>query len=67
MIQRKYTLPRHTNLAKNGARTGAFFVDLAIALALTLLFVFALFRPVIKSKVDAYQAIIREESLASSL
>ena len=67
MIQRKYTLPRHTNLAKNGARTGAFFVDLAIALALTLLFVFALFRPVFKSKVDAYQAVIREESLASSL
>ena len=67
MIQRKYTLPRHTNLAKNGARTGAFFVDLAIALALTLLFVFALFRPVFKGKVDGYQATIRKESVTSGL
>ena len=67
MMQRKYTLPRHTNLAKNGARTGAFFVDLAIALALTLLFVFALFRPVFNKKVTGYKTIIQEESLASGL
>lgn len=67
MRQRKYTLPRHTNLAKNGARTGAFFVDLAIALGLTLLFVFALFKPVFKNKVNHYQSIIKEENLASGL
>ena len=67
MRQRKYTLPRHTNLAKNGARTGAFFVDLAIALGLTLLFVFALFKPVFRNKVNHYQSIIKEENLASGL
>ena len=67
MVTRKYTLPRHTNLAKNGARTGAFFIDLAIALALTILFVFALFKPVFRNKVKGYQQIIKEESVASYL
>ena len=67
MRQRKYTLPRHTNLAKNGARTGAFLIDLAITLAVTLLFVFAMFRPIFKNKVNGYQATIKEESISSGL
>ena len=67
MRTRKYTLPRHTNLAKNGTRTGAFFIDLAIALAVTLLFVFALFRPVFKGKVNGYLQTIEDESVASGL
>ncbi len=67
MITRKYTLPRHTILAKNGARTGAFFIDLALTLALTLLFVFALFRPIFKNKVNGYLDFIAEESVASGL
>ena len=67
MVTRKYTLPRHTILAKNGARTGAFFIDLALTLALTLLFVFALFRPIFKNKVNGYLDFIAEESVASGL
>ena len=38
---KKYTLPRHTNLASQGLRITAAIVDFAIALALTLLFYFA--------------------------
>ena len=41
MALRKYTLPRHTNLASQGLRIVASIVDFAIALALTLLFYFA--------------------------
>ena len=67
MRQRKYTLPRHTILAKNSSRTSAFFVDLAIALGITLLFVFALFKPLFKNKVNGYQTLIKNESLASGL
>ena len=67
MTQRKYTLPRHTILAKQGARTGAFFIDLAIMLAMTFLFVFALFKPVFKTKVDGYLNLIADESIASGL
>ena len=67
MRQRKYTLPRHTNLANNGSRNGAFFIDLAICGALIILFVFAMFRPIFKSKVNHYKSIIEEESLASGL
>ena len=67
MRQRKYTLPRHTNLANNGSRTGAFFIDLAICGALIILFVFAMFKPIFKSKVTQYQNIIKEESVASGL
>ena len=38
MAQRKYALPRHTLLAKNGARTGAFLIDLGVAIAITMAF-----------------------------
>lgn len=41
MPMKKYTLPRHTNLASQGLRITSAVVDFAIALALTLLFYFA--------------------------
>lgn len=67
MIQRKYTLPRHTILAKQGARTGAFLVDLAIALAFVFTLVFAVFRPIFKNRVNADLATIEKEQLNSGL
>ena len=67
MAGKKYTLPRHTLLAKNGARTGAFFIDLAVALGITMLFVFALFRPVFKKSKTADLDLIKHEELNSGL
>lgn len=67
MRQRKYTLPRHTILAKQSSRLGAFLVDFAITLAITAVFVFALFRPVFKSKDDGYVATYETERLNSGL
>ena len=67
MAHKKYTLPRHTILAKQGARTGAVLIDFAISLLFTLVFVFALFRPVFKSKTNHYLSVIENESLNSGL
>lgn len=67
MRERKYTLPRHTNLAKQGARTGAFFIDLAIGVALTLAFYFGCFNLIFKSKVTTCQNIVDKEKEASGL
>lgn len=67
MRERKYTLPRHTVLAKQGARTGAFLVDLAIVLALTFGFVFAIFRPIFKNRVNGDLALIEKEQINSGL
>lgn len=67
MAGKKYTLPRHTNLAKNGARTGAFFIDLAIAVLVTMLFIFALFRPVFKKSKTADMDLIKAEQYNSGL
>ena len=67
MRQRKYTLPRHTNLANQGPRIGAFFIDLAITLAITLGFIFGCFRFVFASKTKPLDAKIEETRLASYL
>jgi len=67
MATKKYTLPRHTNLAKNSTRTGAFLVDLAIGVLLTIGFVFALFRPIFKSKIVGYESRINKARLESGL
>lgn len=67
MRTRKYSLPRHTILAKNGPRTGAFLVDFAITLVITTIFVFALFRPVFKKKDSGYVATYEKERLNSGL
>ena len=59
---KKYTLPRHTNLASQGLRITAAIVDFAIALALTLLFYFAGANLILRSttanianQLDSYQ------------
>lgn len=67
MRQKKYTLPRHTNLASQGPRLGAFLVDMAIALAISLGLIFFCFRYVFKSKVDPLQKKMDEMRLASKL
>ena len=67
MRQRKYTLPRHTNLAQQSTRTGAFFVDLALTLALTFGFVFAIFMPIFRPKMNHYNNVIEEERINSGL
>ena len=60
MRERKYTLPRHTNLARQGARTGAFFIDIALGFAITLAFVFGCFNLIFKSKVEPSEKIIEK-------
>ena len=67
MATKKYTLPRHTNLAKQGTRTSAFLVDLAISLLLVVFFVFAVFRPIFKNKINSYNAKMDEIRLDSGL
>jgi len=67
MRQRKYTLPRHTNLANQGPRLGAFLVDMAIALAISLGLIFFCFRYIFKGKVDPLQKKMDEMRLASNL
>ena len=52
MKERKYTLPRHTNLAGNGQRTGAFLVDLGIWALLSVSLLFLCFIPVFKSTLN---------------
>lgn len=67
MRQKKYTLPRHTNLANQGPRLGAFLVDLAIAVAISLGLIFFCFRYVFKSKVNPLQNKMDEIRLSSKL
>lgn len=67
MSLKKYTLPRHTNLAKQSTRTSAFLVDLAIGLLLTVFFVFAVFRPIFKKKINGYRDAINAARLESGL
>ena len=67
MRQRKYTLPRHTNLAKQGARTGAFFIDLALGFAITLGFFFGCFNLVFKPITKPCTDLIAKEQIKSHL
>ena len=67
MSQKKYTLPRHTNLAKQGTRTSAFLVDLAITLLFVVFFVFAVIRPITKNKRNEYNSFIDAARLESGL
>ena len=55
MRARKYTLPRHTNLANQGLRFVAAIVDVAIALALTLGFYFGCANLILKNYIDPLQ------------
>lgn len=67
MREHKYHLPRHTNLANQGPRIGAFLIDLAIALALTLGFYFGVFQFVFKGKTGPLTEQIKKERIASHL
>lgn len=67
MSQSKYTLPRHTNLAKQSSRTGAFLIDIAIAFAIALAFFFGCFQLIFKSKTDTLISNIEKEQLNSGL
>ena len=67
MNQSKYTLPRHTNLARQGARFGAFIIDLAIAFAISLGFFFGCFKLLFNSKTVPLTENIEREELNSGL
>ena len=67
MSKRKYTLPRHTNVANQGPRIGAFLIDLAISLAITLVLLFGCFRFVFNFKTKPLNAKIEEERIKSQL
>ena len=67
MAQKKYTLPRHTNIAQQGSRIGAFLIDLAIFVAITLGFFFGCFQFVFASKTKPLAANLKEERIASQL
>lgn len=67
MRERKYTLPRHTNLADHGPRIGAFLIDFAIAFALSIGFYFGAFQFIFKTKTDALRASLKQERLNSQL
>ena len=67
MAHKKYTLPRHTNLAKLGPRIGAFLVDLAISFGLALGFYFGAFQFVFKSRVNEIVGIVTQEKINSKL
>ena len=67
MREKKYTLPRHTNLAKQGSRTGAFFVDLALLLALTLAFFYGCFNLIFNKVTKSYAEYVDKEEIYSGL
>lgn len=67
MKQRKYTLPRHTNLADQGPRIGAFFIDLAINMAVTLGLFFGCFSLIFKNKTNVLYDQINNTRLESHL
>ena len=62
MAQKKYTLPRHTNIAQQGSRIGAFLIDLAIFVAITLGFFFGCFQFVFASKTKPLAANLKEDA-----
>jgi len=67
MVHKKYTLPRHTNLANQGPRIGAFLIDLAIAFALALGLFFGCFQFVFKFKTAPLEKKIVNERISSHL
>lgn len=67
MAQRKYTLPRHTNLARQGSRIGAFLIDLAIVFAVALGLYLAAFQFVFKKQIRSFEAKLREDRIKSHL
>ena len=67
MRERKYTLPRHTNVANQGPRIGAFLIDLAITLAISLALLFGCFKYIFNFKTKPLESRIEEERIKSAL
>lgn len=67
MKQRKYTLPRHTNLAKQSSRTGAFLIDVAVFGAFIIAFLFGCFRLILNPKAAPYKEELKTEQINSHL
>ena len=67
MSQKKYTLPRHTILAKQSSRLSAFLVDLALGLIITAIFFMGVFRPIFNKRITSYVEILDKEKLNSGL
>ncbi|MCQ2801497.1 MAG: RDD family protein [Bacilli bacterium] len=67
MKQRKYTLPRHTNLAKQSSRTGAFLIDVAVFGLLTIAFLFGCFRLILNPIAEPYKNELQTEQVNSHL
>lgn len=67
MKERKYTLPRHTILASQGSRSGAFLVDLAFCILLTIGLFFGVFSNVFESKTSVATENLNNERYASHL
>lgn len=67
MRQRKYTLPRHTNLARQGARIGAFLIDVAVLGAFTLALLFGVFKWIFNPMAEPYQRELKTEQINSHL
>ena len=67
MRERKYSLPRHTNLASNGTRTGAFLIDFLISTLLTLGLFYGVFSNIFKERNRSFSETLNEERYASHL
>ena len=67
MTKKKYTLPRHTNLASQGLRITAAIVDFAIALAVTLGLFFGCFNLILSNNTREYQNELNTYQLDSHL
>ena len=66
-MAKKYTLPRHTNLASQGLRITAAIVDFAIAFALALVFYFAGFNLILKNTTQGLSDQLNNYQLESHL
>ena len=67
MRQRKYTLPRHTNLAKQSSRIGAFLIDLAVLAVITLVLLYGCFQFAFKSLIKPIESEVNQEKLNTHL
>ncbi len=67
MVMGKYTLPRHTNLAPIGLRIVSAIVDIAIALAVGLVFLYGVFRFAFSAITEKYQNQIQTFQVESHL
>lgn len=66
-MARKVTLPRHTNLAPQGRRTGAFFIDLAIFCAILIFNLFLVTNPIMSFKLNPMLDEFKNAQLESGL